>query len=80
MLGVLSRLGTACYTHAITQLPLGDAITAFNLYPILAAFTARMFLKEEIKVLRIFVFGISFICDVLISQPSTDSIKNSDCN
>ena len=68
--GVWGGLGATCYTYTITSLPLGDAIAIVSLYPILTAFTARLFLKEKITIIHIIALIISSIGVVLIAQPT----------
>ena len=68
--GLSGGIGVACYFHAITLIPVGDAITVLSIYPLIAAFLAYFILKERITIIHFFALIFAVIGVILISQPS----------
>ncbi len=68
--GFTGGIGVACYFHAITLIPVGDAITVLSIYPVIAAFLAYFILKEHITFVHFLALIFAVIGVILISQPS----------
>jgi drug/metabolite transporter (DMT)-like permease len=67
--GIFGGLAGALYFYAFTIIPIGDAITAFSLYPIIAAFLAYPMLKESISFIHIIALSLSIAGVILLTHP-----------
>lgn len=75
--GVFAGIAGVCYFHAITIIPLGDAITVFSIYPVVAAFVAWIVLKEKISIVHGFALCSAIVGVYLIANGTESGSKSS---
>ena len=78
--GIFAAITGICYFHAITIIPLGDAITVFSTYPIVTAFIAFIFLKEKISIIHCIALLSSVIGVYLIATGTESESHNTATN
>ena len=80
--GIVGGTGAILYFHAVTLLPLGDAVCVFSVFPVFTAFLAWIFFKEKLTCMHVIALILSVAGVILISRPqfifndnSSDSSK-----
>eukprot|EP01084_Bolivina_argentea_P108000 193033_1 len=70
--GVTAGIAGICYFHAITIIPLGDAITVFSIYPVVTAFIAWIILRERISIIHGIALAVAIVGIYLIASGTED--------
>jgi len=74
--GVFAGIAGICYFHAITVIPLGDAITVFSTYPLVAAFVGWIVLKERVSIIHGIALCAAIVGVYLIANGSESQLTS----
>lgn len=74
--GMSSALAIITWYHALTNMPIAEAVALSIIGPILGVFGAKLILGEKIKGKRLFALIISLICACIVVQPGGVFLKN----